>query len=181
MHFLAFRYFHYKSSNIGWCGLCLPSPNITNATCLGYEAAFLYTWWWEFLLNDDVVVAVVVVVVVAVVVFVVQKESNLKVEFPNKISTLNHISRIYIPLNASFKLQFRFNHNLDELDVLLYSFSMSTSVGNIVSRAFSFILIFSPLCQQKIACLSYSRDNACHYFCEASISRNCHNKIYNIT
>ena len=46
-----------------------------------------YKWRYEYLLNDDVVVAVVVVVVVAVV--VVKKESNMKVEFPNKISPLN--------------------------------------------------------------------------------------------
>ena len=46
-----------------------------------------YKWRYEYLLNDDVVVAVVVVVVVAVV--VVKKESNMKVEFSNKISPLN--------------------------------------------------------------------------------------------
>ena len=51
----------------------------------------LYKWRYEYLLNDDVVVAAVVVVVVAVVVVVVvvKKESNMKVEFPNKISPLN--------------------------------------------------------------------------------------------
>ena len=44
----------------------------------------------KYLLNDNVVVAVMVVVVVAVVVVVVvKKESNVKVEFPNKISPVN--------------------------------------------------------------------------------------------
>ena len=46
-----------------------------------------YKLRYEYLLND-VVVAVVVVVVVAVVV-VVKKKSNMKFEFPNKISPLN--------------------------------------------------------------------------------------------
>ena len=47
-----------------------------------------YKWRYEYLLNGDVV-AVVVVVVVAAVVVVVKKESSMKVEFPNKISSLN--------------------------------------------------------------------------------------------
>ena len=45
---------------------------------------------YKYLLNDNVVVAVMVVVVVAVVVVVVvKKESNVKIEFPNKIIPLN--------------------------------------------------------------------------------------------
>ena len=47
---------------------------------------------YKYLLNDNVVVAVmvaVVVVAVVVVVVVVKNESNVKVEFPNKISPLN--------------------------------------------------------------------------------------------
>ena len=54
---------------------------------LDLRLLFFYKWRYEYLLNDDVVVAVVVVVVVAVV--VVKKESNMKFEFPNKISPLN--------------------------------------------------------------------------------------------
>ena len=46
-----------------------------------------YKWRYEYLLYDDAVVAVVMVVVVAVV--VVKKESNIKVEFSNRISPLN--------------------------------------------------------------------------------------------
>ena len=70
--------------------------------------------------GNDAVVAVVVVVeavvVVAVVVFVIKNENNIKVECPNKISSLLHPCFYTInTFNASFKSQFNFIHNLDEL------------------------------------------------------------------
>ena len=67
----------------------MPSSNTKNATCLETRL-LLYKRRYKYLLNDNVVLAVMVVVVVAVVVVVVlKKESNMKVEFPNKIIPAN--------------------------------------------------------------------------------------------
>ena len=71
-------------------------------------------WRYQYFLNDDVVVAVVIVIVVAVVVIVIKKESNIKVEFPNKIS----------PLNPYFYNHF---HNLFRLFDVLADFLFTTS------------------------------------------------------
>ena len=68
--------------------------------------------------GNDVVVAVVVVVAAAVVVVVVvtKNENNMKVECPNKISPLLYPCFYNInTFNASFRSQFSFTHNFDEL------------------------------------------------------------------
>ena len=66
--------------------------------------------------GNDVVVAVVVVVAAIVVDVVIKNENNMKVECPNKISPLLHRCFYNInTFNASFKSQFNFTHNLDEL------------------------------------------------------------------
>ena len=67
--------------------------------------------------GSDVVVAVVAVVAAAIVaVVVIKNESNMEVEYPNKISLLLHPCFYNINIfNASFKSGFNFTHNLDEM------------------------------------------------------------------
>ena len=72
------------------------------------------------------------------------KAMPLKVECSNKISPLLHLYFYNINFfNASFKSQFYFTHNLDELyvivlDVQQYTLSMSTLVGNLFPRILNF-------------------------------------------
>ena len=66
--------------------------------------------------DNEVVVGVVVVVAAVVVVVVIKNESNMKIEYPNKISPLLHPCFYNInAFNAYFKSQFNFTHDLDKL------------------------------------------------------------------
>ena len=71
------------------------------------------------------------------------KAIPLKVECSYKISPLLHLYFYNInTFNASFKSQFNFTHNFDDLqlflDVQQYTLSKSTLVGNLVPRALNF-------------------------------------------
>ena len=90
MHFFAFCYLHYKPL-ISEDGAFVYRRLISEMQHALERRLLFYKWRYEYLLNDDVVVAVVVVVVFAVVAVavVIKKESNLKIEFPNNIGSLN--------------------------------------------------------------------------------------------
>ena len=90
-----------------------------------------YKWRYKYLLNSCNRMAMM-------------KAMPLKVECSNKISPLLHLYFYNINFfNASFKSQFYFTHNLDELyvivlDVQQYTLSMSTLVGNLFPRILNF-------------------------------------------
>ena len=100
MHFLAFRYFHYKSSNTGRWGLCLLRVISKMEHALETRLPF-YKWRY-------------------IQVFMQQCGNDESNALTRLAPYYIHISTIQLNIfNTSFKLQFNFTHNFDDLYIIV--------------------------------------------------------------